>query len=300
MQKYDLSFIKNQLLAIGLKKGDLISLGVSFKKLRRINGGPKKIIDCILEIIGSSGSLIAPAYTKAYPIWAVYAGLTPVFDVKNTKSNTGGLSEILMNEYHAIRSTHPTNSMVGIGQFAKKILSEHTSASAAYSPYSKLAANNGFLLNIGIGDSLVGLRHEAQSICGLLRIYQFRRGVKYRAQNEDIKIFWRHDIGGCVKKMNIITHEMKKLNLINNGVVADADAIMVNARVALNFLVNKLSNEIELYLCEELNCLFCRKVDKYLNSINAPTSPAHSKIGLMRIFLNKIKHIFMCYIHFDK
>ena len=98
MQKYDLSFIKNQLLAIGLKKGDLISLGVSFKKLRRINGGPKKIIDCILEIIGSSGSLIAPAYTKAYPIWAVYAGLTPVFDVKNTKSNTGGLSEILMNE----------------------------------------------------------------------------------------------------------------------------------------------------------------------------------------------------------
>ena len=299
MQKYDLSFIKNQLLAIGLKKGDLIALGVSFKKLRRINGGPKKIIDCILEIIGSSGSLIAPAYTKAYPIWAVYAGLTPVFDVKNTKSNTGGLSEILMNEYHAIRSTHPTNSMVGIGQFAKKILSEHTPASGAYSPYSKLAANNGFLLNIGIGDSLVGLRHEAQSICGLLRIYQCRQSVKYRTQNGDVKIFRRYDTGGCVKKMNNITYEMRKLNLINDFVVSDAEATKVNASVALNFIVDKLSNKPELYLCEDHSCLFCRKVDQYLYSINVPASPVYSKISLIRIFFNKIKYIFKCYIYFS-
>jgi aminoglycoside 3-N-acetyltransferase len=296
MQKYDLSFIKNQLLALGLKKGDLISLSVSFKKLRRINEGPKKIIDCILEIIGSDGSLIAPAYTKAYPIWAVYAGLKPEFDVKNTKSYTGGLAEILMNEYHAIRSTHPTNSMVGIGRFAKKILSEHKPTSGAYSPYSKLAANNGFLLNIGIGDSLVGLRHEAQSICGLLRIYQCRRAVKYRTQNGDIKIFRRHDTGGCVKKMNNITNEMRKLNLINDGVVADSDALFVNASIALNFIVDKLSSKPELYLCEEHNCLFCRKIDKYLYSINARTSSEYLKIGLIRIFFNKIIHIFRCYI----
>jgi len=100
--------------------------------------------------------------------------------------------------------------------------------------------------------------------------------------------------------MNNITNEMRKLNLINDGVVADADALFVNASVALNFIVGKLNSKPELYLCEEHNCLFCRKIDKYLYSINAPTSPAHSKIGLMCIFLNKIKHIFKCYIRFDK
>ena len=104
---------------------------------------------------------------------------------------------------------------------------------------------------------------------------------------------------GTMLNNHPICGEITILNLINDFVVSDAEATKVNASVALNFIVDKLSNKPELYLCEDPSCLFCRTVDQYLYSINVPASPVYSKISLIRIFFNKIKYIFKCYIYFS-
>jgi len=58
------------------------------------------------------------------------------------------------------------------------------------------------------------------------------------------------------------------------------------ANAHLSHSALNLSDKV-LTLCEEHNCLFCRKIDKYLYSINARTSSEYLKIGLIRIFYFK-------------
>ena len=283
--------IKSQLVDLGLKPGCVVALAVSFKEVGRLAGGARIVIDSILEIVGDEGGILAPSYTGSYSLIKVYLGIAPVFDINTTKSKTGGLAELMLEKFGATRSSHPTNSMVGIGAKAEMVLSRHSAFSDAYSPYSDLAKLNGFALNIGIGDNLVGLRHEAQSLANLLSIVKYRMGVKYMSPNKDVKLFKRKDVGGCTKKLNMLTEELREMNLLREGLIGNASALMVDASVALNYMSGRLMNQPEIYLCSDKLCVWCREVDSYLNSHNLTSSTTFNAMANHEKFITKIKSL---------
>lgn len=265
--RYGLEALKKNLFDIGLREGDLVALACSFKNIGKIEGGPRVLIEAIISIVGPNGGIIAPSYTGAYRFTKVLLGLTPTFDPNLTRSNTGGLAELMIEKFSAVRSRHPSNSMVGIGPKAISILSTHGPDSGAYEPYSLLAKSSGIVLSIGVGDNLVGIRHEAQSISGLLSLVRFNRGVKYVDEKGRRRYFLRTDVGGCTTKLPNLVSELRDIGLLKDGYVGKAQSHIVSAEYALNYMSFKLSNSPYSYLCDCSDCIWCREVEAKLKFV---------------------------------
>ena len=196
-----MDFSKNQIVSdlrkIGVRKGDHLALGVSFKSIGTIQGGPDGFIDALLEAVGSDGTLMVNTYTKNFYVTEIRLGWTDfVFDNKETKCNTGIVSEKLRLRNDAIRSRHPIRSNAAIGKNAQFLLNGHDENSSSYLPYSKLAKINGKYMAIGIGDHLKGLRHRAQYEAGLLTVVPWKRAVRCKDRKGNINTFTWKDRGG--------------------------------------------------------------------------------------------------------
>lgn len=114
---------------IGITEGDVLIVHSSWRGLYMLDVSPEIVIEILLTKIGKSGTLIMPCFGDD----------SEIFDVKNTKSVAGVLSEILRKHKGVIRSEFPKFSMCGIGKYAVEILTEHQLSRYQFdehSPYS--------------------------------------------------------------------------------------------------------------------------------------------------------------------
>jgi aminoglycoside N3'-acetyltransferase len=245
--------------------GDHVALGLSFKSIGRVLGGPASLVDALLEVVGPNGTIVVPTYTNLFPLPRVVSGATDyVFDRHTTDAYTGLFPNTVWRISGAVRSKHPTNSMAAIGQAAHRLLDDHGPGAGAYSPYSTLGELAGKVLCIGIGDNLVGIRHQAQALAGLLHLVPYRLGVKYRDDAGGIKLFRRPDKGGCTTLLPLLVAEMRETRLIRDGQVGQAKAIIGPAAGVLRFMVRRLEKSPESFLCQDIACLWCREVERRL------------------------------------
>lgn len=259
---------------IGVNKGDHVGLGLSFKSIGHVMGGPEAFIDALLEVVGSEGTIMIPTYTRFYHLSSINSiNKNYVFDYRSTPAYTGLVPETLRIREDSIRSKHPTNSISAIGKYAEYLTENHNDKSRAYMPYSKLAEINGKILCIGIGDNLIGIRHEAQDLAGLLKIVPFRYGAKYKDENDGTKIFVRKDIGGCIKKLPELVPILRKKGLVNDGKIGMANSLLIPAKESLEIMTDLLKNNPSLNLCEDIKCLWCRELERRMNLFKEIDNP---------------------------
>jgi len=121
---------------------------------------------------------------------------------------------------------------------------------------------------------LVGLRHEAQYLAGLLDVVPFRRGVFYKEDDGEVRRFDRLDMGGCVKKLPILVTRLRTMGYIADGQFGDANAIIGPAKVLLERMTDMLRKNPEQYLCDDVVCLWCRELERRMG-LYRRRSPAH-------------------------
>ena len=117
------------LKALGLKAGDTVMVHSSVSSCGHVIGGARTIIDAFLEVLGESGTLMAPAFTRPYMYFEGahqrQRNFRP-FDPKNINGiSTGTLPKIMLREYGAKRSAHATHSWCAIGKNAEYCVSAH-------------------------------------------------------------------------------------------------------------------------------------------------------------------------------
>ncbi len=235
-------------------------------------GGPDALIDALLEAVGPEGTIMMPTYTRSFPVPKAKA-MDYVFDYRITPGNTGLVPEIFRKREGAIRSRHPTSSVAAVGRLASLLTEGHDEKSSAYSPYSRLAKSRGKILCIGIGDNMVGFRHEAQFLAGLLDIVPLRRAVKYRKENAEIGLFIRRDKGGCVKKLPDLVKPLRERGFVADGHVGGANSILASARECLEMMTWQLKDHPEMNLCSNIKCLWCRELERRLDLYGRINNP---------------------------
>lgn len=146
MNSFDI--LVKDLSALGLKKGDVVIVHSSLKSMGEVDGGANTVIDAIIEVVGSEGTVMFPAlsYTPC--------AKTGVFDVRNTPCCVGNIPETFRNRQGVIRSFHPTHSVCAFGKLAKEITETHgldDTPVGKNSPYQKLINLNGKILMLGCG-----------------------------------------------------------------------------------------------------------------------------------------------------
>ena len=143
--------IKEDLSALGIKKGDDVLVHSAYKKLGGAEGGIDTVIDALISTVGDSGTILFP--TLSYE----YVNPNPpvnnnVFDVLNTPCCVGAMPNVFMKRDGVERSLHPTHSVAAIGARQNEYIKDHLSDSQPVgknSPFFKLSQMGGKIMFLG-------------------------------------------------------------------------------------------------------------------------------------------------------
>ncbi len=84
-----------------------------YKSLGGVLGGPRTVVDALLEVVGPQGTLVVPTFT--------HSGTTH-FDPRSSPSLNGAITEAARAHPCAVRSWHPTHAVTVIGPSAAELV----------------------------------------------------------------------------------------------------------------------------------------------------------------------------------
>ncbi|MEJ2564251.1 MAG: AAC(3) family N-acetyltransferase, partial [Anaerolineales bacterium] len=94
---------------MGISPGDTIMVHSSYKSLGGVNGGADTVIDALVESVGDKGTVLFPTFN--FKSWVD----THYFDVRETASHMGVITEWARCREAAVRTPHPLYSFAVLG-----------------------------------------------------------------------------------------------------------------------------------------------------------------------------------------
>ena len=151
MGTIDYKTLVEDLNSLGIKRGDIILLHSSLKSIGDVDGGPDSVIDAFIEVLGDTGTLLMPSFQSGSEFFLVDRGC--VFDIRNSPSEVGLITEIFRKRPGVTRSLSATHCTAGIGAAAAGILSEHEKCVVSCgweSPYHRISEAGGKIVLLGV------------------------------------------------------------------------------------------------------------------------------------------------------
>ena len=146
------------LKAIGIKSGDSVLVHSSLSRIGHLKDGPKTFVDALIAAVGSEGTILMP--TSPNNVFQLnYIQNTPFFDVLNSPSKTGAITEYFRTLPNAKRSLHPTEPVSAIGKLAEYYTKDHFNQLTPYnkySPFYRISEQKGKILYVGVTLSMAG------------------------------------------------------------------------------------------------------------------------------------------------
>lgn len=141
--------IASDLRQLGVEPGGVLLVHSSLSAMGQVPGGAQSVVAGLCEALGESGTLLMPTLS-----YATVGPGRPWFDVRQTPSCVGAITEYFRQRPDTRRSIHPTHSVCGLGPQADAMLGEHHhdhSPCGPHSPFSKLRDAGGQILMLGCG-----------------------------------------------------------------------------------------------------------------------------------------------------
>jgi aminoglycoside N3'-acetyltransferase len=251
--------LRQDLEQLGLGPGDVALVRADVGEIGRVKGGTgDSLIGALRDAVGPEGTLVALAFTRTQFLWRV--DRSAAFNEK-TPPTTGALAKLFLEQPDAVRSRHPTNSFVAIGARAAEMMAGHDETTSSFEPMGKIVAAAGKQVLIGCTGSSPGFTtvHWAQHTLGLDRrsILAGWFGAPYEKDGA-VRVFQRHDIGGCSMGFGKLYAEYAREGLLHTGPVGKAESMLVEAAPAYALEHRLLSAHPRAVFCDDRLCPFCR------------------------------------------
>lgn len=151
------AIVKN-LIEIGIQKGDSVLVHSSLSRIGHLSEGPKTFIEALIETVGAEGNILMP--TSPNNVYQLnYIQHTPNFDVLNSPSKTGAITEYFRTYPGVVRSLHPTEPVSAYGPLAEYFTKDHFNQLTPYnanSPFFRVSEVGGKILYVGVTLSMAG------------------------------------------------------------------------------------------------------------------------------------------------
>lgn len=149
---YTKKYFVRQFKKLGISKGDVLLVHSSLSKIGYVENGPKDVVEALLEVVGDDGHLLMPNSPNS-SFQLDYIKNLDFFDLANSKSKLGAISEYFRLLPDAIRSAHPTEPVSCIGPDAEYFVGHHFGNLTPYnenSPFYRVSERNGKILYLGV------------------------------------------------------------------------------------------------------------------------------------------------------
>jgi len=155
----------------GVKEGDVIMVHTSYKSLGDVEGGAMTVIDALLELVGSDGTVLFPTFN--FQSWSE----SHYFDILETPSKMGIITELARLRKDSIRTPHPIYSFAVLGKMKSEFADcNDKEAYGDNSVFALFHRINGTIFSIGLDfNSTFSLHHyvEYNTGCDYRRIKNF-------------------------------------------------------------------------------------------------------------------------------
>lgn len=144
---YSKKELTDHLKAMGINEKGTLLVHSSYKSIGEVEGGPDTVLDALIDYM-TDGLLILPTHT-----WKYIDKDNPVFDVHQSPSNVGILTEKFRKRPGVIRSEHPTHSVAAVGKGAAEIVQgeyKYDTPCARGSVWGKIVDQEAQVLLLGV------------------------------------------------------------------------------------------------------------------------------------------------------
>jgi aminoglycoside 3-N-acetyltransferase len=237
--------IRLGLEGFGFGRGDRIMVHSSLSSFGWVEGGAEAVIEALMDLVGSEGTILMPSFNHGAPF---SAGGPGIFDPLETRCTDGRIPDTFWRMKGVYRSLNPTHSFAAWGRDAERYTKDHhlTLTVGEDSPLGLLARDSGYQLNIGTKHHSTTAKHLAETMnrspCLGYRtkVYPVRlpdgRIVQHRTWG------WRERSCPLTDSGKYIEAEMERLKLQNKGYVGKSLVTYFRLRDLLKTILNLLDN----------------------------------------------------------
>ena len=144
--------LAEQLKEAGIKNGDSLMVHAAMSKIGFLENGPQTFIDALKKAVGPTGNILMPS-SPVDKLQLDYISENRTFDVLNTPSKMGAISETFRKADGVKRSTHPTEPVCAFGPDAEHFTNGHFGQETPYgetSPWHRLMQKKGKIIYVGV------------------------------------------------------------------------------------------------------------------------------------------------------
>ena len=204
--------LMQDLADIGICPTDTLLVHSSMKSIGQVDDGANAVLDAFSEYL-SQGLLVMPAHT-----WSYINANHPIFDVRESESCVGLLSELFRKRPNVIRTLHPTHSLSAFGKDAATFTfgqEKFDTPCAPQSCYGKLEQRDAKVLMVGVDFSRNTLVHCVEEVAQ----------VSGRMTDSHEQLFVR-DLNG-----NLISVPSRRHNHANSDTYVKLEPVMFQRNV---------------------------------------------------------------------
>ena len=235
-----------QFQRLGLVRGDNLMLHSSLKSFGYVEGGADTVINALLHTIGEDGTLMVPTLTGRREDSPV---APPVFDSYSSKCWTGVIPETVRTRKGAVRSLHPTHSVVAIGSLCELLTSHHEKSQSPCdqaSPYYKNALFGGYILLAGVDQESNTSIHSCEELAGVPYHLQSEITECSITDDKGSKLTVRNRLHNWEKPatdFNKLEKLWKRQGLIRTGKVGNSQIRLIQAKEMFEVTIELLTRQ---------------------------------------------------------
>lgn len=253
-EKFTTKDLIDVMRSMGMKNGSIVFVHSSMTEFYNYTGTAEELIAKIIEEIGEEGTLMMPAYPKSSHSAKINDEVE--FDVKNTPSGAGYLTEIFRKHRGVKRSINIEQSVCAYGKLADYFVSEHHQSITAwdeFSPYYKMSQENTLVYSFGLPYFLGTMIHCTESLLRTKYSYFqmfFKKEQDYKSRDYNGKVgvyrYLTHDFARKRSKKKIIKKYFDKAQF-HYAKISNLRIEMVDAKYTLDLYLQLADRGITMY-----------------------------------------------------
>lgn len=245
--------IEDALREVGVSAGDVALVHSSLSSMGWVEGGPSTVIEAFLSVLDPArGTLVLPTLCqqdieRRFELW----------DIENSRSDVGAITEVGRLRPDAVRSDHATHSVAAIGVLADAITAGHELAQgrpcpwgpAAFgigSPWEKLYGLDAHYLFVGVTTSCNTIGHMAQAEFIRELLAEVPKGQRDELAAEVKE--WEHEGVWPWFGFDLCEQWLRERDAMRYAQIGDATLRATRAKVNVDTMLDKLRNEAESFL----------------------------------------------------